>query len=361
MRSSDTGIGIPADRLDRLFKSFSQVDSSTTRHYGGTGLGLSIVKRLVELKGGQVGVESTVGRGSRFWVNLPSAALRDQAGPSPLGRGKRILVVDDLAVCREGLATKLALFSFEATAVGSVDEALARLGGGERSTSCSRMSSCPSRAASTCSRPCEPNPAMSGCPLCSSRSSALIMRRSPARPHQPDAIGLKPIRAIKLAMLLDKVLSGEAARLVNAPQALRTSATLRGCRVLLVEDNPVNQRVAQRLLQKLAADVTIANNGAEAFERLAESEFDAVLMDCQMPVMDGFTAAARIREAEKQGGRGQAPADHRLDRERHERGPRTLHRRRHGRALGQADRLESARGLPRPLPRRCEGAARCGS
>jgi CheY-like chemotaxis protein/HPt (histidine-containing phosphotransfer) domain-containing protein len=125
-----------------------------------------------------------------------------------------------------------------------------------------------------------------------------------ARAHQPDAIGLKPIRAFKLAMLLDKVLSGEAARPVNAPPALHASAPFRGCRVLLVEDNPVNQRVAERLLQKLAADVTIANNGAEALERIAESEFDAVLMDCQMPVMDGFTAAARIREAEKKTGAG---------------------------------------------------------
>ena len=114
---SDTGIGIPADRLDRLFKTFSQVDSSTTRHYGGTGLGLSIVKSLVELMGGEAGVDSELGHGSRFWVTLPVATLRTQRGPSPLGAGKRILVVDDLRVCREGLATKLDLFSFEAVAV----------------------------------------------------------------------------------------------------------------------------------------------------------------------------------------------------------------------------------------------------
>jgi CheY-like chemotaxis protein len=104
-------------------------------------------------------------------------------------------------------------------------------------------------------------------------------------------------------MLLDKVLSGESPRVANIAAA-RTSATFRDHRVLLVEDNPVNQRVAQRLLQKLGADVTIANNGAEALERIGEAAFDAVLMDCQMPVMDGFTATARIREAEHAQGLG---------------------------------------------------------
>jgi two-component system, sensor histidine kinase and response regulator len=300
----DTGIGIPADRLDRLFKSFSQVDSSTTRHYGGTGLGLSIVKRLVELKGGEVGVESTVGRGSRFWVNLPVAALIDQAGPSPLGRGKRVLVVDDLAVCREGLATKLALFSFEATVVGSVDEALARLGAEESFDLVLADELMPGKGGLELLAALRAQPRYERLPFVLLSLFGSDHAAVAGVPHQPDAIALKPIRAIKLAMLLDQVLSGEAPRLANAPLAARANPTFQGRRVLLVEDNPVNQRVAQRLLQKLAADVTIANHGAEALERLAEREFDAVLMDCQMPVMDGFTAAAKIREAEKQAGAG---------------------------------------------------------
>src|SRR3984957_1377130 len=122
-------------------------------------------------------------------------------------------------------------------------------------------------------------------------------------PHRPDAIALKPIRAATLTTLLDQVLTGTLQRKQKQAPVLQATPTFSGHRILLVEDNPVNQRVAQRLLQKLAADVTLANNGAEALERIEESVFDAVLMDCQMPVMDGFTATRRIREMERRDGR----------------------------------------------------------
>jgi CheY-like chemotaxis protein len=121
--------------------------------------------------------------------------------------------------------------------------------------------------------------------------------------HRPDAIGRKPIRASALTKLVSQVISGNLPGNTLLTPVLQTTPTFHGHRILLVEDNPVNQRVAQRLLQKLAAEVTIANNGAEAVERVAESAYDAVLMDCQMPVMDGFTATRRIREWERQAGR----------------------------------------------------------
>jgi CheY-like chemotaxis protein len=121
-------------------------------------------------------------------------------------------------------------------------------------------------------------------------------------PHRPDAVVLKPIRALTLTTLLDQVLTGTLQRKQKLAPALLATPTFSGHRILLVEDNPVNQRVAQRLLQKMAAEVTLANNGAEALERIAESVFDAVLMDCQMPVMDGFTATRRIRETERRSG-----------------------------------------------------------
>jgi two-component system, sensor histidine kinase and response regulator len=301
---SDTGVGIPVDRLDRLFKSFSQVDSSTTRHYGGTGLGLSIVKRLVELMGGAVGVDSEQGYGSRFWVTLPVATLRTQRGPSPLGAGKRILVVDDLRVCRESLATKLHLFSFEAVAVASVDEAWQRLAASEAFDLVVADELMPGKGGLDLLTQMRGDPRTARLPFVLLSLFGSDHAAVADWPYQPDAIGLKPIRALKLAMLLDKVHSGDAPRSASAVAAARAAAPFRGHRILLVEDNPVNQRVAQRLLQKMAADVTIANNGAEALERLAEGAFDAVLMDCQMPVMDGFTATTRIREAERQSGLG---------------------------------------------------------
>jgi two-component system, sensor histidine kinase and response regulator len=301
---SDTGIGIPADRLDRLFRSFSQVDSSTTRHYGGTGLGLSIVKRLVELMGGEVSVESEVGNGSKFCVTLPASSPRDQGGPSPLGAGRRVLVVDDLAVSRASMVTKLELFSFEPVTVASVDEALERLATGEHFD---------------CVVSDELMPIKGGLDLLAALRSDPRHARLPFVllslfgsdhgiiadwPHQPDGIGLKPIRAYKLAKLIEKALSGATEHPRATAIPVRTTTTFRGYRILLVEDNAVNQRVALRLLQKLAADVVVANNGAEALERLAEGGVDAVLMDCQMPVMDGFTATARIRELEREDGLG---------------------------------------------------------
>ncbi len=149
---------------------------------------------------------------------------------------------------------------------------------------------------------------------------------------------LKPIRAALLATLVDQVLTGKTP---HAPlrQFLRRRRlqTFRGNKILLVEDNPVNQRVAQRTLQNLSAEVIIANNGAEALERIAATAFDAVLMDCQMPVMDGFTATRRIRDLERQP-RRETAADHRAHRECHERGSRKMHCRRHGCAPRQTDR-----------------------
>ena len=124
---TDTGIGIPADRLDRLFKTFSQIDSSTTRHYGGTGLGLSIVKRLAEFMGGEVGVHSEAGRGSTFWVPVKADAVLEESQREPVGLGRRVLIVDDIPISRRSLARKLGLARFDTVSVSGVDEALEQL------------------------------------------------------------------------------------------------------------------------------------------------------------------------------------------------------------------------------------------
>ena len=294
---TDSGIGIPADRLDRLFKSFSQVDSSTTRHYGGTGLGLSIVKRLAELMGGDVGVRSQIGKGSTFWVRVQVDVVKQQPARAPLGQGRRILIVDDLGAARDSLALKLKLYSFDSVSVGSVDEALQEL---------AKDSSFDLVLAD------ELMPMQGGLELLQLMRSDSRCARLPLillslfgaehdstdHEHRPNAIGLKPIRAIHLATLIDQVLTGKMPHALNLKSSPPARPTFRGNEILLVEDNPVNQRVAQRTLQNLGAVVTIANNGAEALERIAAATYDAVLMDCQMPVMDGFTATRRIRELE---------------------------------------------------------------
>jgi PAS domain S-box-containing protein len=303
---TDTGIGIPHDRLDRLFKTFSQIDSSTTRHYGGSGLGLSIVKTLAELLGGEVGVSSTVGQGSTFWVTLRMDPLEDQPGFSPLGTGKKILVVDDVAASRDSLALKLRYYGFETVTAAGVDHALALLDGGETVDLVLADELMPGRGGLDLLTALRSNPRHATLPF-------VLLSLFGAEPrvdtgqHRPDAIGSKPIRASKLASLLIGVFTGAAPHLSPDVEQRRVLVTFHGQRVLLVEDNPVNQRVAQRVLENLGLEITIANNGAEALERIAETQFDAVLMDCQMPVMDGFTAARRIRESERQCGRGRLP------------------------------------------------------
>jgi PAS domain S-box-containing protein len=300
---TDTGIGIPADRLDRLFKTFSQIDSSTTRHYGGTGLGLSIVKRLAELMGGEVGVRSKPGEGSSFWVTMKLDTVLEQAHREPIGLGRRILIVDDLPVSRRSLARKLELARFDTVSVGGVDEALAQLAKDSGFDLVLADELMPMKGGLDLLAALRADPRYATLPfvlLCLFGAE----QEAAEWAQRPDAIGLKPIRASALTALVNQVLTGDVTRKTLLAPALHATPTFSGQRILLVEDNPVNQRVAQRLLQKLAAEVTIANNGAEALERIAESSYDAVLMDCQMPVMDGFTATRRIRELERQNGRG---------------------------------------------------------
>jgi PAS domain S-box-containing protein len=295
---TDTGIGIPADRIDRLFQSFSQIDSSTTRHYGGTGLGLAIVKRLAELMGGGVGVRSAPGRGSTFWVTVRVEPAEVQPVVERLGTGKRILIVDDTAASRESLRHKLGLFGFESVEVDSVAAALAVLEADPRFDLVLADEHMPGRGGLALL------PAMRSDPRTAAIKFLLMTlfgsEEPPFEPMMhPDGIAKKPIRGTALARLILKVLGGETQSPLLIQTAPVLTVTFSGKHILVVEDNPVNQRVAQRLLEKLGTTVVVVGNGAEALHRLALGHFDAVLMDCQMPVMDGFTATRRIRETEQ--------------------------------------------------------------
>jgi CheY-like chemotaxis protein/HPt (histidine-containing phosphotransfer) domain-containing protein len=303
---TDTGIGIPADRLDRLFKSFSQVDSSTTRNYGGTGLGLSIVKSLAELMGGEVGVRSETGSGSTFWVRVELDVVKDQPARAPTGLGRRILIVDDVPAARNSLALKLKLYGYDTVAVAGVDAAMEQLAQDPSFDLVLADELMPMRGGLDLLSMLRGDGRFARLPLIL-LSLFGAEHDTTEHEHRPNAVGLKPIRAVHLASLIDQVLTGKTPHAPNIKSSPQAMSTFRGSKILLVEDNPVNQRVAQRTLQNLAAHVTIANNGAEAVERVAAASFDAVLMDCQMPVMDGFTATRRIREWELNRGAKRLP------------------------------------------------------
>jgi len=233
-------------------------------------------------------------------------ALEAQPVRQPLGVGRRILIVDDIGAGRLSLARKLALSRFETVAVASVDEAWAQLNQGPAFDLVLADELMPGKGGLDLLDALRADARFTALPFI--LLSLFGVEPDPAeRAHRPDAVGLKPIRALTLNTLVDQVITGKVSHKSRQPALPQANFTFKGRRLLLVEDNPVNQRVAQRVLQKLAAEVTLANNGAEALERIAESSFDAVLMDCQMPVMDGFTATRRIRDTERATGLKRLP------------------------------------------------------
>ena len=301
---SDTGIGIPADRLDRLFKVFSQVDSSTTRHYGGSGLGLSIVKRLADLMGGAVSVDSTPGKGSTFSVTLILELQGEQPALEPIGLNRKVLVVDDIEANRRGLIDKLEAFRFRAVAVGGVDAALALLNTEPDFELVIADELMPVRGGLDLLAELRRNPRFDKIPFVLMSMIGAHLSTEAGVPA-PDLVLMKPLRGRTVAESAAAILAGDLPRFVAGKGVAQELAVFSSTRVLLVEDNPVNQRVAHRLLQKMGIDVLICNNGAEALERVRdETSFDAVLMDCQMPVMDGFSATRQIRDAERASGSG---------------------------------------------------------
>ncbi|HUN93956.1 MAG TPA: response regulator [Burkholderiaceae bacterium] len=303
----DTGIGIDADAQRRLFQPFTQAESSTGRRYGGTGLGLAICRRLVELMGGDIGLESETGRGSTFHFRL-RFGLAAGAGRTSLQalRGARALVVDDNAATRDALSEMARSLGLRADAVGggreAIDAVLAADAADEPYALVLLDYLMPGMDGLSCARRLRGAPLRHAAPivmLVSALDRDVLQQRLADERLAVAATLIKPVTP---SALIDACAVAMGGALPPAPpderhERVRTADVRRvaGARVLVVEDHPINQEIAVGLLEPAGVDVRIANDGREALEILDREAFDAVLMDCQMPVMDGYEAARRIR------------------------------------------------------------------
>ncbi len=314
----DTGIGIPEDKQSLIFQKFSQADQSTSRHFGGTGLGLAICKQLSEMMGGSIGVRSTYGVGSTLWFEIEleedaEGARLISALPKPtILNGLRLLAVDDNDAALTLIREQLTPYGVEIVEAHSAKEALAILQKDPHFAVAALDYMMPETDGSELGGAIKLNPATA--------HIALVMITS--SPHRGDKVRLESIgfngyftKPLALRNLLDGLCIIAEAQKEKQPIPFITQHTIKEVKtglmrkasgkiqfpkasLLLVEDNPVNQMVASKMLQKYGCTLAVANNGQEAVEKVKAANFDLVFMDCQMPVMDGYEATDLIRKLE---------------------------------------------------------------
>jgi two-component system, sensor histidine kinase and response regulator len=310
---SDTGVGIPSKKLDMIFDSFSQADTSTTRHYGGTGLGLTISRRLVELMGGRIWVESEAGVGSRFHFTLrfgtatKRTVVPENSAPSTILQGVKVLIVDDNRTNRRILQGLVERWGMKPTMVSDGEQALIELSAKKNVEEAYGLILTDMHM-----------PKMDGFGLVEHvkdnleiPTPTIMMLTSGGQKGDAArcaelgiaAYLLKPIRQAELREAIIRVLQAKTqplpAPLITRFSLLEERKPVKALHILLAEDNHVNQKLAMRLLEKRGHQVVLAGNGKEALAALAQRSFDLVLMDVQMPDMDGIEATIAIREQEK--------------------------------------------------------------
>ncbi len=318
----DTGIGLTEESAARLFTPFTQADASTTRVFGGTGLGLVICKRLVDLMGGKIGVRSELGRGSIFWFNVPlQKAIGDIRSRTDLAGVRALILSGNEAFIRRsgGLLSQLGMSHLHSNlAVDALTRLRSSSGAGESWGYEFLIIDVATVGAATIAlvRNIRRDPALDPLRIVivGSHESVQDMRSDERQAAISEAFDVRELRET-LSRLLgigqaevsrDAPLLASGLTSENAPQEPAAYAKLHG-RALLVEDNPVNLKVANRLLSLLGIEVDSAADGSIALAKLAENRYDLILMDCQMPVMDGYTAARRRREDEKAQGLARLP------------------------------------------------------
>ena len=305
---TDTGIGIPPEKQQLIFEAFTQADSSTTRHFGGTGLGLTISSQLVAMMGGRIWVESEVGKGSAFHFTarfgVQTGATAKPSSGQVYVKGLAVLVVDDNATNRRILEEMLTNWGMKPTVVDSGRAALAEMEraavSGEPIPLALLDAMMPEMDGFELAEQIKQHPELSGATIMMLSSAG---QRGDAARCRELGIARYLTKPIKQSNLLDAILTvlhtssaetqGPSQR---SQQSVPTSS--RRLRILLAEDNAVNQRLAVKLLEKRGHILVVAGNGKEALAALARETFDLILMDVQMPEMDGFAATKAIRERE---------------------------------------------------------------
>ena len=304
----DTGVGMTAEQAAKLFQPFMQADSSTTRKYGGTGLGLTISKRLAEMMGGEIWVESEQGLGSTFSFTanfgLGEEQAKKQYKPASELRGMRVLVVDDNATSRDILQEMLESFTFEVTVAASGPEGITELENAQEDKPFELVVidwKMPGMDGIEASKRIKAHEGLNKIP-------AIVLVTAYGREEimqQADEVGLEGflLKPVNPSMLFDTIMQAlgkavpETSRVAQKrEQEAEVLEGIRGANVLLVEDNDINQQVAKEILEGAGLKITLANDGQEAVNAVKENEYDVVLMDVQMPVMDGYTASREIRK-----------------------------------------------------------------